>query len=746
MPEEFEEARESRRLGWKALVVIVAFHAAALAIATHPAVWDFRWGMAATPDAWVHVWTLRWYKTCIQEQRSILVCPEIQYPIGAPLSSLSPMHFQALIYLPLSCVIASDTLCYNILWITGLLLTGLGTTWLAWHLVGHRGCAAFAGLLGMLSAPMMIHASSHLDLIYFGWFPIFLLQWMRFVDQPDRRRLAVAVLSYVLLCMCHAYYMVFAVFPAVLYVAWGALRGGLPAMMPWLRRRLPWFAGMVGLTLPCLLVLFAGHLWAMLHGVVMERPRIEFDVYGAPLWSYATPSRMHFLGTLLPTDPYAAFGPSAPERTTYLGLVTMALLVYAAVRRAPLRRASYLWLALLMVVAISLGSSWQVGTWELSLPASWLWDYFPPMRMTRVPARISLLAGVLAGVVAAAGLRDLLIRIRSRTGRTALYGAVSVLAVADLAMIGFPKAPPPAMPGCYAFLKQLDPRGTLLEIPYNNVAGTYLYGQCSYWQSLHRLTTSAGYTAHDNARQDSLIGPSCPFHVARLEEKDFLEDPKNFHIDPLTGVDFKEYVWLYLTANRFDFVVLHKPALLVPEYRVGLERITSLLQDSRIYEDQATIVYARSRLAPPSGLVQMTRAGWSRRNSWQGEWNWLLPRTGDVVVYNPDPARDLVLTLDLAALRTAQSVRIRAGGATVAAWEVKTGFFQMVSSPPFRLARGLQELTIETDLARPGESPKSRLLTERKRPYHLRVAGLKIAAIPEPGPIARRTPENRSTQ
>jgi hypothetical protein len=537
--------------------------------------------------------------------------------------------------------------------------------------------------------------------------------------------------------MCHAYYMVFAVFPAVLYVVWRAGRGSLRAMLPWLRSRLGWFAGMVGLTFPCLLVLFAGHIWTILQGANLERPRDEYDHYGAPLWGYATPSRIHYLGSLLPSDPYASLGPAAPERIPYLGLVTMALLVYAAIRRVRLQRASYIWAALVLVVAISLGSSCRIGTWDLSLPASWLWDLFPPMRMTRVPARISLLAGVFAGVLAAAGLRDLLTRLRSRTAGAALFGAVSVLAVADLAMIGFPKAPPPEMPGCYAFVKHVDPKATLLEIPYTHIAGTYLYGQCTLWQSQHRLTTSAGYTAHDNALQDRVIGPGCPFDVARLVEKDFLEDPSRCRIAPLIDVDFKQYVWLYLTAHRFDFVVLHKPAREVPEFRVGLERLERALQDCRVYEDRATIVYARSRLEPPSGLVPMTRSGWSQPNYWQGEWNWLLPRTGAVVVYNPDPDQDLVLTLDMAALRKAHPVRIRSGARILAAWEVRPGFFQIVSSPPFRLARGLQELTIETAAWSPDDNAKS-LAREKKRPYHLRVAGMKIAAIPEGRPIARR--------
>jgi hypothetical protein len=320
---------------------------------------------------------------------------------------------------------------------------------------------------------------------------------------------------------------------------------------------------------------------------------------------------------------------------------------------------------------------------------------------------------------------------------------VSVLAVADLSMIGFPKAPPPQMPGCYAFLKHLDPKATLLEIPYNHVAGTYLYGQCTYWQSLHRLTTSAGYTAHDNALQNSLIGPSCPFHVDRLAANDYLQDPTDFAIDPMTDNDFKEYLWLYLTANRFSFVVLHKPALLVPEYTRGLERIESLLRDCRIYEDRATIVYARSRLKSPSRLVQLTRSGWSKRNYWQGEWNWLLDRTAGVVVYNPDPGRDLVLTLDMAGIRTSHSVWLRSGGETVASWDVRPGFFQIVSSPPFRLARGVQELTIETTPQIPAGNLKS-LIKEQRRSFHLRVAGLKISPAPNRGPIAQRNADSAS--
>ena len=48
---------------------------------------------------------------------------------------------------------------------------------LAWHVVRDRACAAMAGLLAILSGPVMLHAHAHLELIYVGSFPVFLLAW-----------------------------------------------------------------------------------------------------------------------------------------------------------------------------------------------------------------------------------------------------------------------------------------------------------------------------------------------------------------------------------------------------------------------------------------------------------------------------------------------------------------------------------------------------------------------------------------
>src|SRR5262249_32805500 len=102
-----------------------------------------------------HLWIMRWYKTCLLEGKSVALCPEIQHPVGAPLGNFSPLHFQAMLYLPLSTLLHDDIFRYNTVWLFGMLSTGMVTFALAWQMLRDRGCAAFAGMLAMLSGPMI---------------------------------------------------------------------------------------------------------------------------------------------------------------------------------------------------------------------------------------------------------------------------------------------------------------------------------------------------------------------------------------------------------------------------------------------------------------------------------------------------------------------------------------------------------------------------------------------------------------
>jgi hypothetical protein len=730
--------------GWRASGLTLALHLAGLVLATWPLVLTFPFEVPANSDVIGGLWLLRWYRTCLLGGGSVFFCPEIMHPAGVPMGFFTPLYLQSVLFTLCAGVSSNDVVCWNIVWLIGMLGTGMGTALLAWRLIGDRASAAFAGLMAMLSTPMMVVALAQLELVYVGGFPLFLIAWMRFVDRPSLKWMAASALGYLLVAMSSGYYMVFAVFPAALYLLWGAIRAGWREVWPWLRCRLPWLFGVVGAMLPGLLLVYSAQIWMFVHGYSVDRSRAEFELFPAPLWSYAVPSPWQRLGALLPNNPYWALGVTAPARMSYLGVVTIGLMVYAAVSRARLRRASFVWVAFALMVVLSLGASQRVGGWQLSLPAGWLWAVFPPIRITRVICRFSMFAMILGGVISASGLRHLLARLPGPFWRASVFTGLALIAVADLSLsqLRMLRTPLPTPPGCYAFLQRHDPKGAILEIPEVHHCQP-LNAICSYWQSHHRLTTSAGLTGLPNHAQDGRIHYNSPFLTGLLENPHYLETPERFFTLVIREVDFREYLWLYLTVNRFEYIVLHKGEvpLFGDKPPATFERVKKVLEDCKIYEDEKSIVYARSRLDPPSQVVAINTGAWSPMSIHEKQWSCVVPRTTPIVVYNPQPDVPFQVVLGAAIVTKPLTVRLLAGDKELARWDVETGQYKTCASPRIQLPAGLNELTIESDrpyrIAGARRSPKG--LTEA---YQLRIATLFVRALPKPVPVAKRELES----
>ena len=743
MPSVSRDSDEPIRppLGWKAVAAAAAIYAACVSLATWPRVLWFRSALPSLGDPLQHLWIMRWYKTCLWEWRSPVVCPELQYPTGAPLGCFSPLHFQSLLFIPLSAVLPNDVLCYNLVWMFGIVFTGLATFLLAWRTVGDRWCAGFGGMLAMLGGPMMLHALAHLELIYLGGFPLFLWAWLRFVDCPTRGRLAGAVGLYLMLAAIAAYYAVFAIFPAALYVVWkmaarsGKDRGEGPAPWPWLRARAGWFLAFAALVVPGLLVEFGNQLWAMSHGYVFPRSIQEFRIHGAPLWAYAVPTSFQALGRLSPSGEFAAsaFGPRLGECGSYLGVVALGLLAYAAVRRARFEGAAYWWSALVLLVVLSGGASWTLGGHELPLPGLWLKQHVFLFRLIRVPARFNLFASVVAAIIAANGLRHLLTRLPSRTARAATFAALAAAALADLAVVPSLTATIPPMPGCYAFMKRADPDGAFVEVPQFGSGGSVLYSTCGYWQAIHRGRTSAGYCGQGNAVFDNLATWNSPFAASRLARADYLADPDRVAIELVPATRFRDYAWLYLTAHRFRFAVLHQWPGSVPELPVRLDRLKAELASARVFDDGDSVVYDRERLPAPTRPVVLTTSGW--RPAWDGKMVRVANRSARLALYNPDAGADLRLRLEAFAFQRGRRVRLRAGDRELASWDVRPGPFQTLASPTFQLPAGLHELVLESESDDRPRSWRDASYIGDTTPYSLKVGTLEIDRAPE---LARR--------
>lgn len=693
------EGPASRSPGGRAVAAVSLLYAACVAAATYPSILVTGSALPNLCDPLLHLWTMRWYRTCLLEGRSPFVCPEMQYPVGLPLGNLPPMHFQTLLYLPLSSVLSNDIACYNVIWFLAFLLTGVGTFLLAWDVVRDRACACIGGLLAMLSGPMMFFAHNELEQITLGWFPLFLLSWLRWVDRPNRPGLIVTIGLFLLLAMSAPYFAVFGVFPATLYVAWCVARAGWSGMRAWLRGRVLWFLAFLAGTAPALVLLYSSQLWTMALGHPMARSNADFEQFRTTVWDYVIPLARNPLGRVLPAPPavFETFGQFGGMIPSYLGVVTLLLIGYAAVRRVSFARSSYWWTAFVMLVVLSLGAYCEIGPYRVELPSQWLRRSFFAFRVIRVPGRFNLFAAVCAAVIATAGLRDLLARLARPGWRAAAAGLVGLVALVDLSAVPFEKVEVPPLPACYRWLRRHDPRAAFLEAPLHPAYFPELYGVSTYWQSLHHGTTSAGSTANSNSRQDHLLIYNSPFNAARLTDPDFLARPEAESFDLVRDVRFSDQVWLYLTAHGFDYLLLHDGLSSLTGKPLHQGRLKAQLAGAKVYQDEGAIIYARARLVPPRRPILLCTEGWHHRVFWNGRYACTVGKTGHVAIFNPAPAQELVFALEASAFMKARSVRLRAGETEIARWEVSPGPYRHLVSPPFRLPGGLQELHIESD-------------------------------------------------
>ncbi len=715
------------------LVLVAASYFACASVATYPVVLTFGSEMPGQlTDPLEHLWIMRWSKTCLTEGRSPFFCPSLNYPTGVPLGYFPTMHVQTLAYLALSPVLDNDVACFNVLWFSGFVATGLSTFLLAWSTIRKLGPSWLAGLGAMLCGPMLMHAHGHLETMQMGAVPLFLIGWLRFVDNPNLRRLAISAGLYLLVAACAPYFAVLAVFPAAWYVVWSVLVSAKGDRRSWILGRAGWLFGFGMLVLPGLAILFSSQVWAAVHGFAMARPRSQFNQFGAPVWSSFVPSRLHWLGRTLTPDVFASSGNSnrMSECSSYLGVVTLALLAYAAIRRVQFARSCFWWSVLGLMIVLSWGASLQIGSTRISLPAGWIYGIFPPFHLIRVPARFNLFAAICAAVPASAALADLMGRIKGPAARFLVITALGGLTLADLSMVPFETATIPPMPQVYRDLTYRNPEMALVDAPmFGSNEGQVFSSLWGYWQSDHRARTTAGYPGLPNAPFEAEIVRASPFWAGRLVDANYLIDPASERFGAVEGVDARDYAWLYLTAHKFDHVVFHQGPSIDPKYASGTERIKKLLAEAKVFEDADVAVFDRDRIQTPTRLTWLCGEGFRPALARSETWAYGVLRKARLVTFNPTPGRQAVLTLNRAsAFAHPRVVRLSEGTRELARWKVEPGAARTIESPPFPLEGGLHELWFESD----GDDPPSRYadrLDDARTPYSWRLNSVRLRLV-----------------
>ena len=146
---------------------LIIFYMVVAILATWPFVLSLKDTLTANGDPSQHLWIMNWNKSVFAPvEVAILRGPSVSK--SAPrLACFLRSRFNPRCSCPSRSLRNSfDILLFNIIWMIGLITTGLGVFVLAWTVTGHRAASAVGGLLAILSGPVMLHAHTHLELAF----------------------------------------------------------------------------------------------------------------------------------------------------------------------------------------------------------------------------------------------------------------------------------------------------------------------------------------------------------------------------------------------------------------------------------------------------------------------------------------------------------------------------------------------------------------------------------------------------
>ena len=421
-----------------------------------------------------------------------------------------------------------EILAYNLVILSGLVLSAAAMYWLVRRLGGSALVAGWAGIVFMIFPWHLEKAQGHGSFVHLEGFPLLLLTVLAWGRRPDLTRALFVAGAYAVLWTTAGYFGVVASIALAVLLPLAALvhrrRPGVAAL-----RRLLLVSGVV-LTVP-----FAVFVLAQFGGgtesVSSRRTVGELSTYGARPWEYVVPSyRNPTFGDDVGPWLVAHLHWSNPsEASLYLGWLTIALalgwLTWALPRRTRLSGDQLLvalGLPAVIVVAILFSLPSPLPHTDVPSPARLLWEVVPQFR---VPSRFVALVMAALVPLAALGLEGVRRWLRTLTGHSsvgAIAGGAVVALAAAVSFVELPIDTEPATtdvsrPPPYVAVLASTPPGRVAEYPLARseqpVNSEYLF-----WQRIHgrQLINGSAIDTRADAFGQALVNPVSPETASAL--------------------------------------------------------------------------------------------------------------------------------------------------------------------------------------------------------------------------------------
>jgi hypothetical protein len=274
----------------------IAYVTLAYAAVTVAMTWPLAAGIARNVawdlgDSILNMWILAWdceqLRGILQGHYSHLTHffdANIFHPARLTLAYSEHLVPQAIQVFPIYALTGNPILCYNLLFLSTFVLSGLGMFLFARELTGSTAAAFVAGLL-FAFAPYRIPQSSHLQVLSSQWMPFAMYGFRRYVDAGRTRALVGATAAVVLQGLSSGYYLLYFTPFAVAYVVWEMWRHGR------MRDRRAWFTLVAaGATAAIVITPFVVPYLRVSRDLQLSRSLSETTRLSADVFSYATAS------------------------------------------------------------------------------------------------------------------------------------------------------------------------------------------------------------------------------------------------------------------------------------------------------------------------------------------------------------------------------------------------------------------------------------------------------------------------
>jgi hypothetical protein len=308
---------------------------------------DVPWDLG---DPLLNMWILSWD---MEQLRAILggdfsriprfFDANIFHPSPLTLAYSEHLFPQALQALPVYLASANPILCYNLLFLSTFVLSGLGAFLLVREITGSARAGFVAGLLFAFAPYRWTHAS-HLQVLSSQWMPFALYGFRRYFDTGRRRALAGGAAALTLQNLSCGYFLLYFAPVALAFVTWE-----IGTRRLWRSRR-TW----IDLAIAAAFVAAATAPFLVPYTIVRNSVQLSRDIseivrYSADVYSYLTA----YAGSRVWADVLRAF--PKPEGDLFPGAVPL-LLAAAAVAAWIVRSTA------LPVAGMSRVPRWVLGT------------------------------------------------------------------------------------------------------------------------------------------------------------------------------------------------------------------------------------------------------------------------------------------------------------------------------------------------------------------------------------------------